>query len=298
MFSSKRVRTISQFASLINNRAVFYFGIPAAEHESTLLKIGFVTPLEAGQVLLPIAMGRISDFNANGKEKIRRDLPMIPKVFHQYRTWTDWHGHSHSGFVFQTRSVYPRDYIEAPEVCLTLMKSKDGSLVLLSQKMTSAEDEAQLIHVANLFLELFGKFDVYGETIEPALTYKKLNWEILPAGTYPWDRVRATINERLLRKSDSQKAVITQRNSHIAKFNPNFIASGSAGFGGYFVYGFPKKNFYLLECPDFGNATYVLGNDWERIAQLTKREIIQNSLYERRIIHGQDWEQRIVTLLQ
>ena len=47
----------------------------------------------------------------------------------------------------------------------------------------------------------------------------------------------------------------------------------------------------------YGNATYVFEDDWEQFSQLTKAEIIQNSLVKRRIEHRSGWEAEIRRLL-
>ena len=44
-------------------------------------------------------------------------------------------------------------------------------------------------------------------------------------------------------------------------------------------------------------GTYVFEDDWEQFSQLTKAEIIQNSLVKKRIEHRSGWEAEIRRLL-
>jgi hypothetical protein len=48
----------------------------------------------------------------------------------------------------------------------------------------------------------------------------------------------------------------------------------------------------------YGNATYVFENEWERYSQMTKAEIINQSLQKLRIEHHAGWENQIKKLLQ
>jgi len=73
---------------------------------------------------------------------------------------------------------------------------------------------------------------------------------------------------------------------------------GNAGFHGYIIFGFKKKNFYILESVHLGNATYVFGKNWEELSKLTKKEILDEGLQEKRIIHKRSWENQIRNLFK
>lgn len=75
---------------------------------------------------------------------------------------------------------------------------------------------------------------------------------------------------------------------------PDFVVYGRSGFKGYVVFGFTRRNLYILEGVVPNNTTYVSENDWEEISQLSKaeaiaiaREISINSNSEL-FIHGTD----------
>ena len=58
-----------------------------------------------------------------------------------------------------------------------------------------------------------------------------------------------------------------------------------------------EQKLYLLESVYFGNATYILGEQWEEISKLTKAEVLNENLYKSRIIHQADWHKQIHKLL-
>lgn len=75
----------------------------------------------------------------------------------------------------------------------------------------------------------------------------------------------------------------------MTQHRPDFIALGVGGFRDYVVFGFQSKNLYVLESPKLGNATYVFKNNWAAVSSLSKKEILEGSLHELRIVHNQRW---------
>ena len=65
------------------------------------------------------------------------------------------------------------------------------------------------------------------------------------------------------------------------------------GFSDYIIYGFDSTDKVILESLEINNATYILKNDWENISKMTKAEILQNDLHEKRIIHSKNWYKEI-----
>lgn len=73
---------------------------------------------------------------------------------------------------------------------------------------------------------------------------------------------------------------------------------GPEDFDGYVIYPFPRVGKALMECPEVGNATYVIHKDWESWSQLDKQQLIAEAEQGgdvTRIIHqGDDWFEKIV----
>ncbi|MGV7003761.1 hypothetical protein [Desulfovibrio sp. QI0442] len=162
------------------------------------------------------------------------------------------------------------------------------------------DNESNVIHIANMMLECFGYFEIVDPNtgIKAGIPLNRLQWEILPKGKYPWEKAKISLEKFTATLPTSQREVITHRIQKISKFVPDFIATGTGGFRGYFVYGFSKKKTFIMESLYLGNATYVFGDDWLNISMLTKNDIIQGKLSLARIIHDRGWEKKISELLR
>jgi hypothetical protein len=88
-----------------------------------------------------------------------------------------------------------------------------------------------------------------------------------------------------------------ERFHRVNGYEPSFVAVGRAGFKGYVVFGFPDLNIYILESTQTNNATYVFEENWERLSQMTKAEILNNELHKDRIIHRQSWFRKLHKLM-
>ena len=50
---------------------------------------------------------------------------------------------------------------------------------------------------------------------------------------------------------------------------------------------------YVLESLIYGNATYILGENWENLSQLSKAEILNGNHHLERFVHGENWEDNL-----
>ena len=122
---------------------------------------------------------------------------------------------------------------------------------------------------------------------------RRVNWTVLPRGEYPWEKLRENVDVLIERVRENYRPIIRQRFQTITANNPNFVAIGRAGFNGYVIFGFPDREFFILESIFHNNATYVLGDDWEELSQLTKAELIAEDLYLQRFEHRANWPELI-----
>jgi hypothetical protein len=97
----------------------------------------------------------------------------------------------------------------------------------------------------------------------------------------------------------ARSSVLHLRRSQVLLFLGGLqrFLGGQAGFEGYLIFGFTEKDLFVLESLVYGNATYVLGSNWESLAGLTKKEILAADLHVARIIHRQGWDSEIARLL-
>lgn len=270
--------------------------------EKQLMRAGFDPGAKDGTTILPRAVGRISLYNAEGKYRIRRDLPMET----MYRTvewhWTEWHGRDkveRSDFRDVSYKRYPREFIEPVGIELTLSKNTEGKTVVLSSPIGNWDKhEELLIHTINLFLELFGECVVLDEEKTEVLptNIQRVNWQILPEGEYPFERVKSELQPVLSRIKKSKRSFVDKRLERLNSFKPEFMVIGRNGFSGYIVMAYPDRNLYVLESLLYGNATYVLSSDWQQVSQLSKAAILRSNLHKGRIIHRANWFSKVKDL--
>ena len=251
-----------------------------------------------GDWILPAGVGKVSEFNARGKEIKRRDLPLIKKSVPQYRSWKDWHGNEHSGVQIRSMDVYPIDFVRPPMEHLSLSVI-DGKEYIVTRRVNIDELPAALLHLANLMLEFFQEFEIFDVERQriAKVQARQLQWELLPPGKYPWKSAEAIVKPYLAGLRPSEQGVIEHRIREITRFEPDFFATGRGGYQGYFVFGFVKRGIYLLESSHLDNATYRFGEDWEVLSTLTKDEIINGDHGHQRFIHDKTWGRKIRQML-
>jgi hypothetical protein len=264
------------------------------------VSLGFKEVLETGQMLVPASVGKVSTFNAHGKEVVRKDIPKHNASFASFRTWKDWHGQEHSGIQHRDMMVYQREHLAAPSEALYVIETTTGLSISTRAINLSKETDTTALHLANLMLECFGEFDVVDATsgVQVGAKLKRLQWEILPAGKYPWSKAGPIVMPYTKNLGESARELVRYRMTTIAGHSPDFLATGTGGFNAYFVYGFEKKGLYVLESGYLDNATYVFKQDWEAVSQLTKSEIINGGIPHTRIVHDNRWRHNINTLLK
>lgn len=294
--TKKRIRTVENYLYEIKKDDNFSIGLIGLNGiEEKLISIGFTTELNIGETVLPKICGPISRFNADGGYIKRRDLPKEIYYISREWSWKDYQGKEYSKIVTFSRERIHRETISGPNIELQIVKI-DNQKILFASKLKKEESSfAVAKHTINLLLELFGECDILDsekKTIIPPQIIR-LNWKIFPKGEYIWEKVEPIIKERINAQPKGNRPVISFRNAKISTKEPTFFAYGLGGFSDYTVYGFPNLNIYILESMNIGNATYVLDKNWEEITKLTKKDIIDNNLYKKRIVHSPDWEVEI-----
>ena len=261
---------------------------------SLLKKIGFRDIPKNGDSILPGVVGNISDFNANGMEIIRDDLPKEKRVVAtKMWTWKQWCGYgrteTRSKLVDVVRDCYPRDFITPPSIEFIF---KDNSL--LSEPIDVAKSDA-LKHAINLFLEYFGVCDIRQEDGSAIIKLNRVNWELLPPGKQPFARIKEYV-DGISNSPKSEAILVKDRQKKFLDLSPTEVYVGQAGFAGYIAYIFKKGVF--LESVRYGNATYVFDKNWDTCSKMTKKEVLDNKLQKARIVHFANWEREIDRLFQ
>lgn len=303
--TKKRIRNVANYLKLFKSGqrlviAVHYL----PKFKKTLQKIGFTENLSIGERVLPRPLGRISMYNAEGKYMVNKNLPK-ETVYHQSEwKWNQWSGYKEteekSKIVDVPYKRYPREFIFPPSEELMIVSGSQKEKIIISKALLNdVENYGDIKHVINLFLEIFGECQLLKDDLIPPFKaeVKRLNWEVLPTGKYPWKIFSPILKKNIKNIRKGNIPVIEHRIKTITNSEPNFVAIGKGGFSGYLIFGFPTIDLYILESTRIHNATYVLGKDWEKISRLTKSEILSNEYHKDRIIHREGWYDRIMSLI-
>lgn len=294
IIKKKKIRNIEKYIQLKDIKNIRLIGTRITnENANKAIDIGFSKELAIGEEILPREIGAVTRFNSRGKELIDKSEKELRDIYRPYHI-KDWHGQYHDGIAHEIRECNKKIHIKPKQVEFKIVK-KDEEKYIIAKEI----QENNLKHILNLFLEIFGECEIiykdenvdYGNII-------RLNWRVLPKGKYPWEKLYPYVKEKLESIKESNRLVARKNIETIAKYKPSFVAIGEAGFSGYIIYGFEKSNKVILESMEVDNATYILKDDWEEISKMTKAEILQNSLHEKRIIHTKNWEKEIEELMK
>jgi hypothetical protein len=113
-------------------------------------------------------------------------------------------------------------------------------------------------------------------------------WEILPPGERD-----SNIAIILGPKSTSTEAKVrlTERYDFLAKLKPRNFVLGTSGFQRYFGAQF-SDNVVVFENIEYGNAAYIMGDDWQTLSQLSRTELLARAQREfDRVPHIDGWRE-------
>lgn len=307
LIKKKRIRDVRRHLRFLKRGTKIVMGVgELGRYDNLLKKVGFSEGLENGESVLPAPIfGLTSRFNANGKYEIHRDQPKETAYRMADWHWEEWHGPydrvEQSKIVEVPYKRYPRTFISPPSIELYIALTSKGERIVASPPVEFTDANNDLLrHIINLFLEIFGECQVFTENLNEIIRtpLRRLNWEVLPPGRRPWNHLKKLIEPIIRDTKPGNRSVVEDRFETINKYESEFVAIGRAGFRGYIIFGFPKKNLYVLESAYTGNATYVFDEQWEELSQMTKAQILNDQLQKDRIIHRQGWHRRIHNVLQ
>ncbi len=227
----RRIRNIDKYLLDIPDRTTFRIAlINPSDFRSKVSDAGFDELIPDVQ-MLPNIVGNKSKFNAEGGFIVHRDRQK-ERVYRDGFI-KDWHGNYHTVEIPYFR--YPRTEIPPPSVELSIAQDRDNNLLIVSPEFIKGESNlVDILHVVNLFLELFGECDTVSSDDNIPLyqngIVRRLNWTVLPKGEYPWARLRNDVDLLIENIKESYQPIVRQRFEIITSFNPNFVAIGSVIF--------------------------------------------------------------------
>ncbi|MBA3600516.1 MAG: hypothetical protein H0W45_04640 [Acidobacteria bacterium] len=118
---------------------------------------------------------------------------------------------------------------------------------------------------------------------------KEIFWDLLPQGEWKTENLIKTFKDYGWSKDEFDESRLTQI---IKILNPTICYIGKEKFQGYVVFGFDLSEKVVLECPKYGNAIYIIEDNWQEITKLSKWEARQLSQVTV-IRHSDTWFERL-----
>ena len=248
--------------------------------------------LEIPDTITPDMMkGIYARRNRNGIVWKLKDLPKVTKTYWwESPNFGDPAKGYHSNYrdikVYQRQLEPPREW----EITLSIL-AEDESIIRITAEIAAVLDrqdnyfEKDLFFAINLMQEQFRDCHVFDAkmTDEEISRVKTVGWEIFPAGTM--ERAVAVVLGRIRNSSTVRQKEIQDRATIINQLHPTEFIVGNGMNSRYFGAKF-GENLVVFENVDYGNAIYILFDNWEEISQMSRIEILKR--HEKdfiRIIH-------------
>jgi hypothetical protein len=305
MLIRKKVQNINPYVKALDTTQDIYVAVSrAASHSDYLRKLGFTLPLVAGEHLLPPgSAGAAARRNSEGKTVVHRDQPLETHFRQKEWSWKEFRGRyetvQKTGIVEVPYTRYPRTQLKPYSVELETRTGADSKVLVVAGPFDAINDADALLNTVHMFVELFGECALTKKdlTLAPEPARRQLNWDILPPGRYPWEKVKPFVENIIAESAPATQAVVKARFEEIAAYTPDFVAIGKNGFSRYVVYGWDSPKLYLLESTEVDNATYVLKEDWQRVSAMSKAEVLDERAHHSRIIHRKAWFRQLCGLM-
>lgn len=223
--------------------------------------------------------------NKTQREVIRRELPYKVR---------DWHWKEHTWTYFRDYNRYKRE-----SICnynfefATIEKWWDLMLFVNKKFKFWFSDNNEIIFWINMILSIFWEVNILNQNMSlyDNYNYTRRNWEILPHWQSPFERIKFKIYNKY--SQDYKRIPIIKRQEFLKELWPSEIVVWSWGFSDYNAYIYKSKKITILESIDYGNAIYILWEKWEEISKKTKKEILEWGLELERIIHENNYYNKI-----
>lgn len=253
--------------------------------------------IECPEIILPDKLSGIyARRNRNGIVWVLKHLPKITKTFSfDSPNFGDPDKGYHTTYidreVYQRRFEPPRDW----EISLKVI-SQSEERVRIKAEINAIIDRqhldfrSDLFFAINLLQEQCRDCHVFDVAIsdEELARITTVGWEIFPPGTM--DRTFSIITQRLRNPSSERQREIQRRANVLNLLHPTEYIVGYGMNSRYFGAKF-GENIVAFENIDYGNALYILFDNWQEISQMSRIDILKR--HERdyiRIIHKNGWE--------
>ena len=182
---------------------------------------------------------------------------------------------------------------EAYEILLHIEKKAHSELLRIEKnnylhKETEYQNRARLIQhwkrfSDRIFRDIQTKFSSANR-----IKTEKIFWRVLPSEDRSFDSILAHYEQ--LQRSNPHIPYEVGRLQSIFSLSPSKCYIGMDEFVGYIVFAFEHSKKVILECPVYGNAIYVIRDNWKGLSRLSKHELLtEHSDLVYRIVHTGGW---------
>jgi hypothetical protein len=249
-------------------------------------------------------IGSFSRKNIDGYKIVHKNQDKIRKSFYlgERPYYGDWSKGSFSAY--STRKVFPSDNFPPRELSITAelleetvndFKIKVSVDIILNRNDENFEEE--LFFTVNLLQENVHSVNVFSSetTRTEYLRTLSLTWDIFPPGEKNEDLERIMKGSRNLTPEKVKE--VQNKYDYLVTLNPVEIVSGLSGMRKYFGAKF-SNNLIVFENLNYGNAIYVLFENWEELSQMSRTEIQTRPSNEYiRIKHTSNWKQSLERII-
>lgn len=252
----------------------------------------------------PENYGPVAKQNTNGRELVDKNSPKIWKHIYlgDRPIYGDWSNGSFD--LWQTREVYRKILIPPNGYSLRLAaeglddSAKKWKLVVSvvpPLDRGSSDFTESLIFALSLIREVTKQCDIYAADTSPTEVAKTkvVSWEIFPPGQRD---LKSEVARRIIGKSESEKKFILDRAGAIEKLKPKQFVLGTGLASNYYGALF-ADDLVVFENLDYGNATYILYDNWKELSQLSRSELLRGKENFDRIVHGKDWAKHLSEII-
>jgi hypothetical protein len=263
--------------------------------------------LHCPERIIPAAeQGKFSRRNVEGWEEVRRDLP-LETHYHNIESpnWGDSYNGTHT--VSLPYKAYPRDFHPPRELEIVLhcenREPTQNTFVIAARvdeviSQSSSDTEELLFENLNLLHENIGACDAgpADSSIGEYVRTLHLAWDVLPPGS------REEALQRLFRgrqPTRQQKDTAESRHDFFQSLEPRRIIVGTSGLRRYFG-ALIEDNLVVFENIQYGNAVYIMYEDWETLGQRSRIELLSGRLGDQfdRVIHKDGWQTEVRLIVE
>jgi hypothetical protein len=278
--------------------------IVTGKYNHLQITMGSDKPNFPNEIIPNEKQGHHSNWNVNGREIKRKDLPKeMYSIFIESPNWGDSFNSTHT--VEWEKERYPVEFISPRHstIKMELLKFIDDKYIFkfsVSEILNRKSDDFQdrIFDCMNLLQENIGVCDIGPSNIssEEYLNTYKISWEILPPGE------KEKVIDKLFagrKYTLEEKKTAEGRYDFFLQLKPKEMIIGASGFQRYFGAKI-NDNLVLFENTDYGNALYIMYDNWEDLSKKSRIELLSGKYGTNfdRVIHTKGWKNKTKEILK